>query len=153
MTATEIENTMRRAFNAIGKRFTPQRQRIWEVFNQEPRGRTVARAVALLKGEGVGPATVYRTVRELVELGFLKWVHGSDGEHAYVACQGGHCHPLVCRICGKVELVDCLGLGTLHKLINVETGFLVEGHHLEVVGVCPACQGSAEAMPCCQSTA
>ncbi len=135
-----IEESLRRAFNDMGKRFTGQRRRIWEIFADAPRGCTVARAVALLKREGIGPTTVYRTVRELVGLGFLKWVHGVDGQHAYVACRGGHCHPLVCRICGRVELVGCQGLGTFHRLINRETGFLVETHHLEVVGVCPACQ-------------
>ena len=136
----KIEDDLREAFNAMGKRFTPQRQRIWEVFNEKVTGLTIAQAVDLLKSEGIGHTTVYRTVRELSELGFLKWVHNPDSEHRYISCSGGHCHPLVCRICGKVQLIDCQGMSTLQKLISVETGYLIEGHHLEVFGVCPHCR-------------
>ncbi|MCU0573046.1 MAG: transcriptional repressor [Syntrophobacteraceae bacterium] len=130
---------LRRVFHSIGKRFTNQRQRIWEVFKEKSSGLTVAQAADLLRADGIGHTTVYRVVKEFVELGFLKWVHGADGEHQYVACAGGHCHPLVCRDCGRVQLVDCQGLNTLQKLVSVETGFRVDGHHLEIFGVCPEC--------------
>jgi Fe2+ or Zn2+ uptake regulation protein len=136
----QIADNLREAFNSIGKRFTSQRQRIWEVFNENVTGLTITQAVDLLKNEGIGHTTVYRTVKEFTGLGFLKWVHAADGEHRYVSSLGGHCHPLVCRVCGKVQLVDCQGMSTLQKLIAVETGFLVEGHYLEIFGRCPDCR-------------
>lgn len=135
-----IADALREAFNGIGKRFTTQRRRVWEVFNEAEAGLTTTQAAERLKPENIGHTTVYRTVRELTDLGFLKWVHGPDGEHRYVACAGGHCHPVVCRVCGKVTLVECEGLRTFHKLIALETGFEVEGHHLEMFGVCPDCR-------------
>ncbi len=135
-----IVDDLRLAFNGLGKRFTSQRQRTWEVFHENNAGLTTAQAAELLKSEGIGHTTVYRTVKELNELGFLQCVHGSDGEHRYVSSPGGHCHPLVCRTCGTVRMVDCQGMNTLHKLIAVETGYRVESHHLEVYGVCPRCQ-------------
>jgi Fe2+ or Zn2+ uptake regulation protein len=101
---------------------------------------TISEAVGALKNSGIGQATVYRTVKDLTGLGFLKWVHDRDGDHRYVACGSAHCHPVVCRVCGRVELVDCHGLSALQRLIAVETGFEVEGHHLEIVGLCPQCR-------------
>lgn len=131
---------LRRALQTLGKRFTSQRRRIWELFAEHQAGLTISEAAERVKGEGIGQTTVYRTVRELTELGFLKWLHDRDGEHRYIAGGGGHCHPLVCRGCGRVELIDCQGMSTLHKLIAVETGFTVDGHYLEVFGTCPECR-------------
>jgi Fur family ferric uptake transcriptional regulator/Fur family peroxide stress response transcriptional regulator len=37
-----------------------------------------------------------------------------------------------------VECSDC-DLAVLEKLIAKQTGFAVEGHHLEFFGVCPDC--------------
>jgi Fur family transcriptional regulator, ferric uptake regulator len=138
--ASDAMTDLRRAFQVIGKRFTTQRQRIWELFAAHQAGLTISEAAERVKGEGVGHTTVYRTVKELTELGFLQWVHDRDGEHRYIAGHGGHSHPLVCRSCGRVQLIDCQGMSTLHKLIAVETGFTVDGHHLEVFGTCPACR-------------
>lgn len=134
-----MADELRKSFRSIGKRFTSQRGKIWAVFRAKPSGLSVVQAADLLRAEGIGQTTVYRVVKELVELGFLKWVHGAEGEHQYVAATGGHCHPLVCRHCGRVELIDCQGLSTLQKLVSIETGFRVEGHHLEIYGVCPQC--------------
>ena len=139
MTRPTVAN-LRRAFQTLGKRFTTQRQRIWELFAGHEAGLTISEAAERVKGEGIGQTTVYRTVRELTDLGFLKWLHDRDGEHRYVAGHGGHSHPLVCRGCGRVELIDCQGMSTLHKLIAVETGFTIDGHYLEVFGTCPACR-------------
>lgn len=131
---------LREAFQTIGKRFTSQRQRIWELFAAHPAGLTISEAVEGVRNGGIGHTTVYRTVKELTELGYLQWVHDRDGEHRYIAGRGGHSHPLVCRGCGRVLLIDCQGMSTLHKLIAVQTGFIVDGHHLEVFGTCPDCQ-------------
>lgn len=131
---------LKKAFRSRRKRFTSQRRKIWEAFGVRPEGMTVPQAVESLRKAGIGQATVYRTVNDLVGLGFLKWVHDRDGEHRYVACGSAHCHPVVCRVCGRVELIDCHGLQALQRLVALETGFAVEGHHLEIVGVCPRCR-------------
>ncbi|MCA1794922.1 MAG: transcriptional repressor [Desulfobacteraceae bacterium] len=133
-------NQLRLAFNTLGKRYTAQRQKILDVFNKNTTGLTIAQAVEMLRSEGIGHTTVYRTVKELTEMGFLQWAHTPQGEHLFISSKGGHCHPLVCRLCGIIELVDCQGMSTLQKLIAVETGFQIEGHHLEFKGICKQCQ-------------
>ena len=124
-----------KALRSSRKRLTPQRRKVWEAFGRRLEGMTISEAMGALKKSGIGQAAVYRTVKDLTGLGFLKWVHDRDGDHRYVACGSAHCHPVACRVCGRVEFVDCHGLNALQRLIAVETGFEVEGHHLEIVGL------------------
>ncbi len=131
---------LRKAFGDAGLRFTEQRKTIWELFAAHPKGLTIAEAIAELKGAGIGQATVYRTVRELRQLGFLQWIHEETGEHRFVACTRDHCHHMVCRRCGNVAAFDCRGVAMLEELVGLQTGFSIEGHFLEFYGVCPKCR-------------
>jgi Fe2+ or Zn2+ uptake regulation protein len=130
---------LRHQFNNSGLRFTPQREAVWRLFESDPAGFTITQATVVLAPQRIGQATVYRTIRALQDMGFLKWVHDQSGEHRYVASRLGHSHMLVCRLCSKaVECSDC-DLSVLEKLIARQTGFAVEGHHLEFFGLCPEC--------------
>jgi len=130
---------LRQQFNRTGLRFTPQREAVWRLFESDPAGFTIAQATVVLTPQKIGQATVYRTIRTLQDLGYLKWVHDRSGEHRYVASRPGHSHMLVCRLCSKaVECSDC-DLSVLEKLIASQTGFAVEGHHLEFFGLCSEC--------------
>jgi Fe2+ or Zn2+ uptake regulation protein len=131
--------TLRQHFNKTGLRFTLQRDAVWRLFESDPAGFTISQATVNLAPQGIGQATVYRTIKALQDLGFLKWVHDQGGEHRFVASRPGHSHMLVCRSCSKaVEFGDC-DLSVLEKLIATQTGFTVEGHHLEFFGLCPEC--------------
>jgi Fe2+ or Zn2+ uptake regulation protein len=130
---------LRRQFNKTGLRFTPQREAVWHLFESDPAGFTISQATVTLGPRGIGQATVYRTIKALQELGFLKWVYHRGGDRRFVASRPGHSHMLVCRSCSKaVEFGDC-DLSVLEKLIAMQTGFAVEGHHLEFFGLCPEC--------------
>lgn len=130
---------LRRQFNRTGLRFTPQREAVWRVFEKFTGGLTIAQASVILAPHKIGQATVYRTIRALQDMGYLKWVHDQSGEHRFVASRSEHSHMLVCRLCSKaVECSDC-DLSVLEKLIARQTGFSVEGHHLEFFGICPEC--------------
>lgn len=130
---------LRREFNKTGLRLTPQRVKVWRLFESDPAGFTISQATAMLAPQGIGQATVYRTIKALQDLGYLRWVHDQGGEHRFVASKPGHSHMLVCRSCSRaVECGDC-DLSVLEKLIAAQTGFAVEGHHLEFFGLCPDC--------------
>jgi Fur family transcriptional regulator, ferric uptake regulator len=131
---------VRKRFGDAGLRFTEQRKSIWELFAARPKGLTIAEAVGELKDAGIGQATVYRTVRELRQFGFLQWVHEESGEHRFVACVRDHCHHMVCRNCGNVAVFDCRGVAMLEDLVSLQTGFSIEGHLLEFYGLCPECR-------------
>ena len=130
---------LRRQFHLTGLRFTRQREQVYRIFEENSAGYTIAQATEILVLQGIGQATVYRTIKALEELGYLKWVHVQVGEHRFVASRHRHSHMVVCRSCFKaVECIDC-DLAVMEKLIAIRTGFAIEDHHLEFSGLCPDC--------------
>ncbi len=88
----------------------------------------------------IGLVTVYRTLDLLSELGFVRRIHAADGCHSYATANNGHHHHLVCRHCGAaVEFQGCDLLPFLNR-IEEQTGYTIEDHLLELVGVCSNCQ-------------
>ena len=91
----------------------------------------------------LGLVTVYRTVNLLAELNLVRRVHREDGCHGYLLASPGHRHALICQCCGRA--VEFPGEDDLHALIErVEagTGYRVDDHLLQLLGLCPDCQGT-----------
>jgi Fur family ferric uptake transcriptional regulator len=93
----------------------------------------------------VGRATVFRTLDLLVELGMIRRVHtetGTNWGHSYVLCglSDAHHHHLVCTVCGRVSDFEGCSVEGLIESLQGQTGFRVEGHHLELYGECESCQ-------------
>ena len=115
---------------------------------------TVSRAVARQRGhftvdelsEGlpmVGRATVYRTVKLMVELGFVCRVLLNDGSLRYQVSHKGHHHHMICTECGQSrDLVGC-DIPDMLREKTAQRGFVMRGHWLEVYGLCQACAETA----------
>src|SRR5919197_2815854 len=58
-----------------------------------------------LHPQGVGRATVYRTLDLLARYGMLTRVH-VDGCHGYTLCDEGHHHHLLCSACSRVVPIE-----------------------------------------------
>ena len=138
-------HNLKRSFHKLGHRFTNQRASIWQLFSNAPNGYTIQDAAGELKKKGIGHATVYRTVKTLQKLGRLHWVHEKNGEHRFVARYASHSHMLACRSCGLVVEFESCNLSLLEKLLELETGYRIEGHDLELYGLCPDCRSSVPA--------
>jgi Fur family transcriptional regulator, ferric uptake regulator len=92
------------------------------------------------RGERLGLATVYRTLRLLAEAGVVDALSHHAGELCYRWCGEGHHHHLLCSECHRVvELVDCELDPWLERLAG-EHGFVTTGHRLEVSGLCADCR-------------
>ncbi|SNS28264.1 Fur family transcriptional regulator, ferric uptake regulator [Humidesulfovibrio mexicanus] len=90
----------------------------------------------------IGQATVYRTLKLLVDSGLASHLAAGDGpvlyEHSY-----GHEHHdhLVCLDCGaKVEIVDPV-IETRQEHLAAEHGFVLTRHSMILYGLCPRCGG------------
>ncbi len=97
----------------------------------------------------IGRATVFRTLDLLARLGVVQRIH-EDAEggrcHAYLACDAGHHHHLICQGCGAVaDFADAAALEALLREVAQQTAYRIEGHRLELVGRCPTCQASTDA--------
>jgi Fur family ferric uptake transcriptional regulator len=84
-----------------------------------------------------GLATVYRTVELLRQTGSVRALAGGT-RPAYIRCEPGHHHHLVCVSCGAVEETELCGAPTPAELRR-RYGFTAEGHELEIYGTCARC--------------
>jgi len=91
---------------------------------------------------GIGLVTVYRTLDILSRLELICELHAGGNCRSYTISTPQHHHHLICSNCGKV--VDFTGhglnLGELEQRLSNESGFRIDDHLLEFVGLCQACQ-------------
>ena len=91
----------------------------------------------------VSQATVYRTMKLLVECGLADARQFGDGQTRYEPCDdhGEHHDHLICTVCGKiVEFVDPR-IEALQDAVAAEYGFVISDHKMELYGTCndPKC--------------
>lgn len=90
----------------------------------------------------MGLVTVYRTLDLLEELELVERVHQQDGCHTYLRAARGHEHLVLCTRCGRAVFFCGDDLSTLIQKISVESGFIIQGHWLQLMGLCKKCQSS-----------
>jgi len=129
-----------------GYRLTGPRRAVLEEVSSRTAPFTSAELLEAMQQQapGIGRATVFRTLDLLTRMGVVQRIHSDpDGGrcHAYMACEQTHHHHLICRGCGMVtDFTEDEELDSLVKLIEKRTDFQVEGHRLELVGLCPKCR-------------
>ena len=87
----------------------------------------------------LGRATVYRTLKILVEAGVLCRVLLEDGDLHYQLSHRGHHHHLLCVECGLSEDLTGCDIEDLLRSTSAYHGFELSGHWLEVYGRCREC--------------
>ena len=88
----------------------------------------------------VGRATIYRTLKLLVEAGALCKMQLPDGSPRYKRDDAvHHHHHLVCTVCRRVEEFRHPSVERMLRTMRDEVGGTVVGHRLEIFIVCNAC--------------
>ena len=82
--------------------------------------------------------TVYTALHYLVDQRLIAEVRRPDGVISYDREVAPHDH-LICRRCGRLEDVP-RHLRPSYAALEAQTGFRLEGHRVEFIGLCPACQ-------------
>jgi Fur family ferric uptake transcriptional regulator len=91
-------------------------------------------------GDGVGLATVYRTLQHLAEDGDVDVLRTAEGEAVYRRCRSaGHHHHLTCRSCRRTVEVDNAAVERWARSVGEENGFVDVDHVVEVFGTCADC--------------
>ncbi|HSN91089.1 MAG TPA: transcriptional repressor [Anaeromyxobacteraceae bacterium] len=89
----------------------------------------------------VSLATVYRTVKLLVESGAASARQFGDGQTRYEAAAGREHHDhLICTGCGQIQEFADEQIEALQTLVARRHGFEVESHKLELYGKCVRCR-------------
>jgi Fe2+ or Zn2+ uptake regulation protein len=88
----------------------------------------------------IGRATVYRTLKLLVDQGLVCRLVLGDGSVAYRVSHAAHHHHLVCVSCGATEDVALADVEDVIGRVRDATDYDIVGHRIEVYGICPACR-------------
>jgi len=126
----------------LERRNTSQRRAIRRVFEDSDRPLSTQEVLegAQQHKPGMGIATVYRTLKLLLDEGWLKTVVLPGMPPRYEMAERDPHHHFYCRACGRAFEVKCS-----RALLDgvVPDGFAVDGHDLVLYGTCPDCQPAA----------
>ncbi|MCZ0718124.1 Fur family transcriptional regulator [Aerococcus kribbianus] len=122
-------------------RITPQRKAVLSYLIASQDHPTVEEIYRDLKPQAAdfSLATVYNNVNLLVDQGLVQKIVSSDGATHYDYPLDHHYH-LRCRECGKLVDLFYPPLTEIEEFARQVSDFQIEGHHLEVYGLCPDCQ-------------
>ena len=121
-----------------GIRITPPRRAIADLLEHKHGGFTIEALSEELPS--VGRATVYRTVKLLVEAGMVCKLARIDGSHVYsVSRAGHHHHHYLCIKCGAVEEFSAEAVEQLLRAIGTGLPGQVVDHRIEMYLICDYC--------------
>lgn len=95
---------------------------------------------ASVKSPGLGLATVYRTLKRMVEIGEVRKIEVAGVPPHYELKGGKHHHFFVCEQCLKMLVLYGCPQG-IAKLIP--PGFTMTSHELIIYGLCQSCAASS----------
>ena len=94
----------------------------------------------------VGKATVYRTLKLLVDCGIVKEVPFSSKQVHYEHTYGQDPHDhMVCRQCGRIIEFDAADVMKLRTILAARHRFHAVSHRFQVIGLCEACEKTGAA--------
>jgi Fur family transcriptional regulator, ferric uptake regulator len=88
----------------------------------------------------VSHATVYRTMRLLVENGLAAERDFGGSRARFEPAHRGHHDHLICNVCGLVSEFEHPVIEELQARVARELGFVIDSHKLELYGRCAECR-------------
>ncbi len=126
-------------------RLTRQRQAVLQAVAGRRDHPTAAQVFDAVRGQQprIAYGTVYNALHYLVNAGLVAEVRRPDGVVSYDRDTAPHDHA-VCRRCGTLADVHLSAardaVTEAYPSVARQTGFAVEQHRVEFVGLCPACR-------------
>jgi Fur family transcriptional regulator, ferric uptake regulator len=129
--------------NAVHRRQTRQRTAVRAALEECGEFRSAQELFTRLRerGEGIGLATVYRTLQNLAEDQEVDVLHGVDGESLYRRCtSAGQHHHLVCRSCRRTVEVSSQVIDRWARRVARDNDYTDVEHVTEIFGTCEECR-------------
>lgn len=130
------------------QRMTRQRSAVTDLLDDVDDFRSAQQLHELLRdrGQGIGLATVYRTLQSLAEGGEVDVLRTADGEAMYRRCaRREHHHHLICRECRATVEIDGPTVESWAAQVGQAHGFAGIEHTIELWGTCADCTRGAAA--------
>ena len=137
-TAANLRETVEQA----GHRLTGARRMLLQAIADRSEGFAAEELATRLPS--VGRATVYRTLKLLVEAGIAQERHFGDGLARYEVEHEHHDH-LVCLSCDKIVEFECSMIEARQEEIATGYHFKLLRHRHELYGQCESCQSAVDA--------
>ena len=128
-----------------GRRMTPQRRKILALFEEIGTGIHLSAEEVhgkLIKSNyRVSLATIYRTLRLLVQMGFLNELELSEAGHRFelLSHENPDHHHLICIRCGRTEEFESNKVLDAGRLAAEKFSFKLIESTLNVRALCPKC--------------
>lgn len=121
-------------------RYSPQREKVYEVLCNNPKHLSADEVLALCKEDmpEIGIATVYRNLNSLVDHGLVRRIKSVDGVDHYDANTNSHPH-FICTKCAKVFDSD-LPYKDILKTVQKQCREDVKDIELFIKGLCKNCK-------------
>jgi Fur family ferric uptake transcriptional regulator len=132
-----VRATLAEFMRSSGKKNTRQREVIVDVFLQSDEHLTLQELLDRVQviEPNVGFATVYRTMKMLVEAGVAKERHfGADQALYELVHQGEHHDHLICNRCGHIFEYEDVLIEARQEEIAKSFGMKITGHRHELYG-------------------
>lgn len=145
MTEGTAASTLTAILEDNGYRLTLPRREIVSVLEAKHEGFTAEEIVAELPG--LGRATVYRTLKLLLEVGAICRLNMLDGAPRYTPSRVEHHHHTVCVHCGSVAEFRAATLERFLRALSAEIPGVIVGHRIDLYVTCPSCVQTEHAKP------
>jgi Fur family ferric uptake transcriptional regulator len=136
------KSLFRQFINSRNQRYTPQRDLIIEELYRIDDHVSAEEFYDVIKSKypQVGQATVYRTLKLLVDAGLASKIEIGDGVARYEISSGREHHDhMICEKCKEnIEVVDAQ-IENLQEKLAARYGFKLTGHKLYLYGICNKC--------------
>ena len=140
-----ISTPLESGLHQEGRRLTSQRKKILELF--QGIGSGIHLSAEEVHGQlkklntRVSLATIYRTLRLLVDMGFLNELELSEGGHRFELLSQDHPdhHHLICIRCGRTEEFESNQVVQAGRIASEKLGFKLIESTLNVRAICPKC--------------
>jgi Fur family peroxide stress response transcriptional regulator len=125
---------------STGVRMTPQRHAILTFLINSMSHPTADEIYRALSPEfpSMSVATIYNNLRLFVEAGLVRELTYGDDSSRFDSDLSDHYHA-ICKSCGSIVDFEFPPLLEVERAASKETGFVVEGHRMEIYGVCRNC--------------
>ena len=144
------ENVFRDFLHDRGLKYTGERKKIVRAVMMTDQHFEVEELLRLMWEDDnrVGKATVYRTLKLLVECGIVKEAHFSNKQvhYEHIFGEAPHDH-MICRRCGRIIEFDAGNVLQLTAAAAAEHGFHAIAHRFQIIGLCKTCVESCPVGP------
>jgi len=128
-----------------GVRMTPQRHAILSYLMDSmshPTADEIYKALSPIY-PSISVATIYNNLRLFVEAGLVRELTYGDDSSRFDSDLSDHYHA-ICKKCGQIVDFEYPPLLEVEKTASRVTGFVVEGHRMEIYGLCSTCNVSTK---------